>query len=96
MEHTQTHKLAYSSRVDMNMITQLRFDYAVALCLRTRCSNATAIDNSYEGTAALELHKYQDSLGATLCYQRVKAKDAALFLLQRENVAVGWRLLAEV
>ena len=30
----------------MNMITQLRFDYAVALRLRTRCSNATAIDST--------------------------------------------------
>ena len=55
---TQDRKLSrpcIHSRVDMNMITQLRFDYAVALRLRTRCSNATAMAARCRVKAAVQV-----------------------------------------
>ena len=45
-------RLCIHSRVDMNMITQLRFGYVVALRLRARCSNATAIDSKFDNSVS--------------------------------------------
>ena len=81
MEHSQTHKKTLLvdtqdrklsrpciySRVDMNMITQLCFNYTVTLCLRTRCSNATAIDSRCHAKSTTVQNMFQPIPGLINC-----------------------------
>ena len=47
------------------------------------------LNNNYEGTAALELHRYHNNFGATPCYKREKQKTVADLEIQKGELCTG-------